>query len=185
MSPIKRSLLIFLFVALRALAAEEGGEGGEKGKEVKKDEKSAAKEYVDKTTKMNALQVKMLDSDRDFAKLVEEKEHEHDQIRVQGILRQMVEVSSRRNKDGDEFNHLKQELLYQYPGKSAELNRMYETQTQKSLDDMQSAADLDDLLTRVKKVIERKFAPLMPPDEKKVIKAEPPPEEPKKLKLEK
>jgi hypothetical protein len=52
---------------------------------------------------------------------------------------------------------------------------------------MQSTADLDDLLNRVKKAIDRKFAPLVPPGEQSASLPPPPAEDekPKKLKLEK
>lgn len=193
MSCIKtKALIVALFVSSTPFAwANEGGEGGEGGaKKVEKKEVTPAAEYVEKTTKLNTVQVRVFDAQKDFEKLVEEKEHEKDQKKKDEIIKEMVEVSNRRNKDVDDYNRLRQELLYQYPAKTSELNRLYEVQQKKNLEEMQSSADIDDLLTRVKRVIEKKFAPFNPENDKpkpevKASATAPKSDEPAKLRLEK
>lgn len=182
-------LLVITTMSLSAFANEGGGEGGEGGgeKKVEKKEVSPANEYVEKTTKLNTIQVRVFDAQDLFDKLVEEKEKEKDQKRKDEIIREMVDISKRRNKDVDDYNRIRQELLYQYPAKNAELNRLYRVEQKKNADEMQSSADIEDMLTRVKKVIEKKFAPLNPENDKPkpAAKATIPEEPPVKLRLEK
>src|SRR4051812_48000164 len=114
---IKLSIFIFGFISLAAFAnegGEAGGEGGEGGAK-KKQEKTAAVEYLQKTTKLNTIQSRIQDSQKEFEHLTEEKEHEKDQKKIQEMLKEMVEVAKRRNKDVTEYNQVRQELLYKYP----------------------------------------------------------------------
>lgn len=191
---ILAAMLVSPLIAF-AEGGEGGGEGAKPGAAPEKKERSQSAEYVEKTTKLNALQSRIEDAQKDFDKLVEEKEKEKDQKKKDEIIKELVEISKKRNKDVEDYNHKKQELLYQYPAKNAELNRMYETQEKKDVDELQSTADIDDLLTRIKKVIQKKFAPLNPENDKpkpstKDAKAEGQPghsgeEAPAKLRLEK
>lgn len=145
--------------------AGEGAEGGAKASE-KKAPPSQAEEYVQKTTRMNAIQSRIDDAQKDFDKLVEEKDKEQDSKKKDELIKELVEVNKHRNKDVEDYNRTKQELLYQYPAKTEELNRLYQTQEKKEVDEMQSTADIDELLTRIKKVIQKKFAPLNPENNK-------------------
>lgn len=185
---MNRSLaLFFVFVVCGTVMAEEGGgEGAAPAAKEKKEKPTAAAEFQQKVTKLNTIETRMEDAQTEFDHLVSDKEHTTDQKQVEAILKQMVEVNKQRNKDAEEYNAIKQELAYRYPSKAAELNRLYQLQQKRSMDEMQSGADLDDMLTRIKKVIERKFAPFNP-EKDKVVTAVPTeaPEEPKKLRLEK
>jgi hypothetical protein len=189
MSFIKISVAAIVFTFTVFALAGEGGEGGEGGGEKKKEkqEKSQATEYVEKTTKLNTIQVRLIDAQKEFDKLIEEKDKEKDQKKKDDIIKEMVEVSKNRNKDVDGYNKVRQELLYQYPAKTAELNRLYRLEEKKNVDDMQSTADLDEMLTRVKRVIEKKFAPFNPDNDKPkpAAKATLPLDQPAKLRLEK
>jgi len=182
--------VVIIAISFSAFGNEGGGtEGGEGGgeKKIEKKEVSPANEYIEKTTKLNTIQVRVFDAQDLFDKLVEEKEKEKDQKRKDEIIREMVDISKRRNKDVDDYNRIRQELLYQYPAKNAELNRLYRVEQKKNADEMQSSADIDDLLTRVKKVIEKKFAPFNPESDKPkpAAKATGPDDPPAKLRLEK
>jgi hypothetical protein len=188
MSFIKFSFIALLFSA--TAFANEGGEGGGEGggeKKKEKTEKSPVTEFVERTTKLNTIQMRVQEAQKDFGKLIEEKEEEKEQKKKDEIIKEMVEVSKRRNKDVDDYNKVRQELLYQYPAKSAELNRLYHVEEKKNVDEMQSTADIDEMLTRVKRVIEKKFAPFNPESDKPkpAAKATLPPEQPAKLRLEK
>jgi len=167
-TPIKLIMVVAFAFSFSAFAegAEGGGEAAKPGAAPEKKERSQSAEYVEKTTKMNAMQSRIDDAQKDFDGLVEEKEKEKDQKKKDEIIKQLVEISKKRNKDVEDFNRTKQELLYQYPAKTAELNHMYQTEEKKDVDEMQGTADIDDLLTRIKKVIQKKFAPFDPENDK-------------------
>ncbi len=136
-------------------------------------------------TKLNTLQVRMDDEKKEFNKLVGEKETETDPKRIEGILNAMVDVNKRINRDAEEYNGVLRDISYRYPSKNAELNQLYETREKRSLEEMQSDADLDEMLTGIRKVIDRKFAPSMPENKSVRAPAARTEEAPKKLKLEK
>lgn len=185
---LKHILLIGVTLAsFTAIAGEEGGEAAPAAKEKEKKEKpTAAMEYVKVQTKLNTIESRVTDAENDFRKLVEKKENTKDQKQVEEILKEMVEVTKQRNKDAEELRRVQTDFLYRYPSKSVELNRLYQIEEKKTVEEMTSGADLDEMLTRIKKVIERKFAPFNPEPEKKTVTAKPEEEEPKpKLRLEK
>lgn len=169
--------LILLFVFTSSLFAAEG-ENAEK----KRTEPSPSEEYTVKTTKLNMLEGRIEETSRQYDSLVKEKAREKDQNRVQELLRQMVDLDKQRNKDRIEFAQVKQELLYKYPAMTEQLNRDYSIKEKDP--DQEGAGGLDELLTRTKKVIQRKFAPFTKDDEELKAKT-PPPEKPKRLVLEK
>lgn len=167
-TPTKSILVAMLIFSTSALAegAEGGGEAAKPGAAPEKKERSQSAEFVEKTTKLNTIQSRIEDAQKEFDKLVEEKEKEKEQKKKDDIIKELVEISKKRNKDVEDYNRMKQELLYQYPAKNAELNRMYQTEEKKDVDELESTADIDDLLTRIKKVIQKKFAPFDPENDK-------------------
>jgi hypothetical protein len=181
--------LFVILLAIPSVARPEGEAAPAAGEKNKKEKPTAAVEFTQHESKINVIQSRIEDANVEFQKLVEEKSHEKDPQRLDGILKAMVDIANRRNKDVEEFNQVRLEILYKYPSKTAELNRLYEMEQRKTADEMQSTADLDEMLTRVKRVIDRKFASFNPnppalkgkPDGKVETETE----EPKRLKLEK
>jgi hypothetical protein len=176
---IKISVCLFCWAVL----ANEGGEG--EGAAVKKtEEKSSSREYTDRTTKLNTLQSRIAESQKEFDRLVEEKAHEKEPKRLNGIIKEMVENSKKQNVDIADYNRVRQELLYQFPAMSEELNRRYKTQDKKEVTVKEGGASLDELLTHAKKTIDKKFAPIDSKSQQSEAQL-PQKEESKKLRLEK
>lgn len=183
---IKRSIYFGLSCASYiAIAAGGGGAAPTEGApEKKKSEKSPADEYVAKTTKLNTLQSRIDGYEKDFEDLVLQKASEKNQTRIQEIIKQMVEISKARNKDVADFNQVRQEMIYKYPAMTQELNRNYSLEQKKDVNELESANNLDEMLNRTKKAIDRKFGA---PEEKSgdTKRVHVPVEEKKKLRLEK
>ena len=166
---LRRAISLALLFISVAGHAEEGGEAAPAQPKEKKEKPTAAIEFTQKTMKLNTIGTRLLDSQSDFDHLVWRKEHTTDQKEIESILKEMVDITNQRNKDVEEHNKLGQDLLYRYPSKNTEINRLYQMEQKRDIDEMQSAADLDDMLTRVKRVIERKFAPFNPEQNKPVV----------------
>lgn len=172
-----------------SLAFAEEGEGEAKG-----DGKAVAmpkdqKEFFEKTQRLNSLNTRIEEAEKQFRELVQKKSVEKDLAEKEHIIKQMNDVTKDRNKAADEYNKVKTELTLRYPNQGEHLNRHYQTQTKKSVEELEGAAGLDELLTRTKKVIDKKFAPFADPDEPKAAPkakvAQPEGEKPQRLKLEK
>lgn len=189
---LKLSILVLSF-SFTILAGASGGGGGE-GEEKKKEGEGAAsvskeqKEFFDKSAKLTALTNRIADQEKQFHELVRKKNETKSTTEKQQIIRQMVELTTARNKDVDSYNKVKSDLAYRYPNQGEALQRRYQTQSKRSVEELEGVAGLDELLTRTKKVVEKKFAPFKPEeDEKRAIPkiAQPEQEPPKRLKLEK
>ncbi|NJL25829.1 MAG: hypothetical protein HC902_12075 [Calothrix sp. SM1_5_4] len=145
------------------------------------------KEYAEKTSKLTSLTNRIAEADKKFKELVHEKAETHSVTRKQELIKEMVEINKQRNKDVDDYNRLKAELTYRYPSEGESLNRRYQTQNKRSLEEMEGVVGLDEMLTRVKKTIDRKFAPFMEevaPTKPKASPAQAAPEKPPRLRLE-
>lgn len=178
-------MMTLLALGSPAFANEGGGEGGKPAAPVNKEEKA----FNEKTAKLNSLGNRIAEGEKRFAELVREKDAAKDSEEKQKIIAQMLEVTKQRNKDADEYNKVKMELKLRYPSQGEHLERRYQTQSKRTLEELEGVAGLDELLTRVKKVVEKKFASFEDEDkEEKVEKkrAKPAPaEEPKRLRLQK
>ena len=167
-----------------------GGEGGgEASGNVMKALPKEQKEFYDKTQRLNTLTSRIEEAEKTFNGLVRQKAAEKNPDEIQKILKQMNEVTKERNKNADEYNKVKSELALRYPNQGEHLNRHYQTQSKKTVEELEGAAGLDELLTRTKKLVERKYAPFADPNEipakPKTQAAKPEEEKPKRLKLEK
>ncbi len=188
-SPLKVWAALLIFCALSAGRAEEKEpEGGEGKKEAVGPQPKEQREFAEKNQKINSLSSRIEESEKQFKELVERKAHEKNAAEKERIIKQMNEVTADRNKAVTEYNKLKTDITLRYPNQGERLDRRYLTQPKKSVEELEGTAGLDELLTRTKKVIEKKFAVFnqapeggkAPPP--KPVKAE---EEPKRLRLEK
>jgi len=166
------------------MAEAKKEEGGTAGAPLAKDQK----EFLEKSAKLTTLTNKISESEKQFNELVRLKSATRETAEKQRIIREMVEVTNQRNKDVDTFNKLKSDLGLRYPNQGEHLNRRYHTQTKRSVEELEGVAGLDELLTRTKKVVEKKFAPFMEDEPGPATKnkiAQPETEPPKRLRLEK
>lgn len=173
---IKLSLI--LFATVLAYAEDKPVE------EVSKDQR----EFYEKSGRLTSLTNKIADLEKQFQELVRKKAAAPNSEAKQAIIKEMVELSEQRNKDVETYNRLKADLTYRYPAQGEQLNRRYGTQTKRTVEEMEGAVGLDELLTRTKKVAERKFAPFLEEEKAKAPKSRataPEEEKPKRLRLEK
>lgn len=140
----------------------EGGEGAAAPTENKE-----TRQFNEKNTKLKTLATKIEDTEKEFNDLVHHKAQEKDPDAIQGILKQMVDAARRRNKAIDDYDKLKSELELRFPNQGEVSERQYQTHSKKSVEELEGVAGLDELLTRTKKIVEKKFAAFNEPDEKK------------------
>lgn len=149
------------------------------------------KEYYEKTARLNSLTTRLEEDDKHFMQLVRAKAAEKDTGEKDRIIKQMVQVNDDRNKAADEYNKIKMDLTLRFPNQGEHLNRRYHTQVKKTVEEQEGAAGLDELLTRTRKLIEKKYAPFNDPKqeqgdhEAKIAQPAPPVEKPEQLRLEK
>lgn len=190
---IVATICLLLFTLVQPVGAEEKAEG--KGEGEGEGKKGAAplskdqREFNEKTQRLNSLGTRIEESDKQFKELVQHKQHEKDQKEIERIIKQMNEVVKDRNKSAEEYNRLKSEIAQRYPNQGLPVNRRYETQGKKTVEEMEGAAGLDELLTRTKKIIDKKFATFEDPNAPKVAAPphapKPGEEKPERLRLEK
>jgi len=189
---LKLSFFIYLTASAIAFANEHGGGGGggeEAGPAAPKIPKDQ-KEFTEKNAKLNSLISRITEAEKQFNELVHHKNAAKTTAEKQTIIHEMVAVTDQRNKDVETYNKLKSDLELRYPNQGEHLNRRYQTQTKRTVEELEGVAGLDELLTRTKKIVEKKFAPFMenePKAEGKKNLAHDPGagDEPKRLKLEK
>ena len=190
---LKLSILILTFSFVTTAFASGGGGEAEAGAEKKVGEGAAPlpkeqKEFYDKSSKLTTLTNRIAEHEKQFQELVRKKNETSSTTEKQDIIRQMVELTTTRNKDVDSYNKVRSELTYRYPTQGEALQRRYQTQNKRSVEELESVAGLDELLTRTKKVVEKKFAPFKPEEDEAKVKskiAQPQEEAPKRLRLEK
>jgi hypothetical protein len=171
---------VVVIPSLRA-GAEEGAKPAETSVS------GSEREYNEKSAKLNTLGSRIEETEKKFAEVVRRKAETRRPEEKQAAIKELVELADQRNKDVEAYNRLKAELTYRFPDQGRQLERRYQTQNKRSVEEMEGAAGLDDLLTRTKKIIEKKYAPFMEDADKKTptAKITPPEDKPVRLKLEK
>jgi vacuolar-type H+-ATPase subunit I/STV1 len=180
------ALGLIFSVAISVQAEEEAKkeEGGGKPAEGSKSQR----EFVEKSAKLSALQNHIEEADKRFRELVLEKAEAKSGPDKQAVIKEMLELTKQRNMDVANINKLKTDLIYRFPDQGDRLDKTYQTQGKRTVEEMEGAAGLDEMLTRTKKQVDKKFAPFMPEDSKPAVKAhaaKPEEEKTKRLKLEK
>lgn len=180
--------LSLIFVCAVAYANEEAKPEGEGGgaPAMPKDQK----EYIEKTAKLNSLSNKILEHEKAFAEVIHHKASAKDQAEKMHHVEELNRIATERNKDVEAYNRIKMDVKLRYPNQGIQLERRYSTQQKKSVEELEGVAGLDEMLTRVKRVIDQKYAPFLIEEEEKnkrqptVVKSAEE-EKPKRLRLEK
>lgn len=182
-----KAALVLLSLALAPAAFASGGGGSEESGAATEAPSKEQREFTEKSAKLTTLSNRIEEAEKRFQELVREKAAAHTPEAKQAAIKEMVETANARNKDVEAFNKLKAELTYRYPYQGEKLNRRYGTQRERTAEEMEAAGGLDELLTRTKKVVERKFAPFMQDETKPAPKPNvaQPAEKPARLRLEK
>jgi hypothetical protein len=125
----------------------------------------ARREYQDKSSRLKMYDAKISGAEHEIMALAVKKDQEKDPKAQKEIMNRMVGIVMDRNKTAEQYNALKTELAYRYPSQGEALDRSYRTQSKKSLEEIEGSVGLDELLTNTKKMIDRKYAPFVPPKE--------------------
>jgi hypothetical protein len=185
---IRHSLILIFLLASPVLPASSGGGGEGEGaaptaSPINQDEK----EFISKTSKLNTLTNRISEAERRFSELVKKKSLAKTPEEKHVFIKEMVETANQRNKDVEAYNRVRSELNLRYPSQGKQLDRRYHIQDKRSFEELEGVAGLDEMLTRTRKQVERKYAPFDPPDESKLKSTAPvdvQPEKKPKLRLE-
>lgn len=165
----KLEWLLVLGLATGAVHAnekkEEGG-GGEHGGGGAEATSKEAKEFAEKSARLATLATKIEEAEKRFRELVHEKNETGSIEHKQAAIKEMVTLTKERNANVQEFNKLKTEVTYRYPYQGEKLNRRYDTQSERTVEELEHSGGLDEQLTRTKKLVDKKFAPFLPKEEK-------------------
>lgn len=162
----KVSLLILMAALLTTSVSAEEAEKSEAEKTGKPD--AAAKlnrEFNDKLARFKYLEVRIISMEKEVLSLAHKKNAEKDPKAKKEIMDQMVELVTERNKSADQYNILKTDLAYRFPSQGETLDRSYKTQSKKTVEEIEGSIGLDELLTRTKKMVDKKYAPFIPAKE--------------------
>jgi hypothetical protein len=177
---LKLFLMVVFFMNLQgplAGANEEGGEGGaakSSAEEVSPEER----EFTEKTAKLSGLEAKIEELDKALDSLIAEKKHEKNPEKMRLLLKDLVSKTRERNAAVDEHRQLKSYLLYRFPGKGKVIQGKYRDHEKASVDTLEKAGGLKELLRETKTLIDEKYRSFDP----KTPEAEEAPVEPEKKK---
>lgn len=148
------------------------------------------KEYVDKTSRLNTLTNRIIEHEKRFLEVVRWKAEAKDPAAKKRWINELNHVAAERNKDVEAFNRIRMDVKLRYPNQGVALDRHYDVRQKKSVEQLEGVAGLDELLTRTKKMIDKKYQGFLLEEEKKnnlrptVLKAGDE-DKPKRLRLEK
>jgi hypothetical protein len=160
---MKVSIIVLLMALQAVVAFAEESES--------KDEKTAGKpdpaakvrrEYQEKAARFNFLEGRISGLEKEVMHLAIKKNAEKDPKVQKEIMDQMVALVEDRNKAAEQYNSLKTDLAYRFPSQGEALDRSYRTQSKKSVEEIEGSIGLDELLTRTKKMVDKKYAPFIP-----------------------
>lgn len=149
------------------------------------------KAFTEKSSKLKVLEVRIQEAEKRFRELIQQKAAAETMEEKQALIREMVEVAKARNEAVDSYEKVRTQLLYRFPDEGEAVKRRYGTQSKRSAEEMEGVATLDEMLTRIKKAVLKKYGPLIQDEaEPKMNTAKSPAmvkkeEEPKRLRLEK
>lgn len=170
-------IVFALLVAVSAAAQETIAPGGGDSKE--------SIEYGKKESRLNTLRSRMAESDKAFAETLEKKNQTKDTVKQRQHAERLVEIAKERNEAVREYTALRQEMMYRYPNKGQDIDKRFAPKKEKTAQELESSSEIDELLTAVKKRVDRKYQPLMPKEdvEAQAVVPRPKEEEKKKLRL--
>ncbi len=182
-------LSVLLLTGLQVSANEDAPPAAEAppgGAPLPKDQK----EYIEKTGRLNTLTNRIIEHEKRFLEVVHWKAAAKDAAEKQRWINELNHVATERNKDIEAYNRIKMDVKLRYPNQGVALDRHYNTLQKKSVEELEGVAGLDELLTRTKKVIDKKYQAFLIEEEKKnnlkptVVQPEEE-DKPKRLRLEK
>lgn len=206
------SLILLVPLQLRAIeeakpeAAEQPAEEAQGAEAPASDKQTdqqvrSSRDYVQKSSRLASLKIRMEDSEAEFHKLVKSKEQTSDKVVQREIMDRMLALHKELENFTKEYNSLRMEVLYKFPGQGELTERKFAPVRHRSMDELQKESVLGAKLTAAKRAMDRKYRPFQPeaeaakteakptqapvPETSHVVPSDEEPIEKKKLKLEK
>lgn len=156
-------VLVCCLIFIGGFVARASGGGGEaESAPAAKDMSSKdQREYREKSVKLQGLEARVEDLNTQLSHLVELKKREKNPEKVREQMDELVKLTQERNKLAAEHRVLKQELIYKFPNLGESIHRQYGTHEATSVDQLEKAGGLQQLLDETKALIERKYAPVL------------------------
>lgn len=151
--------LKFVFAALIALSAfaqETKSPGGDSKEFI---------EYSKKESRLNTLKSRITEANTNFAVTLEKKQGTRDAVKQRQYADRLAEIAKERNAAVAEYTALRQELTYRYPNKGVDIDKRFVPKKEKTALELENSSEIDELLTAIKKRVDKKYAPLIPREE--------------------
>ncbi len=178
-----KPFLIAVVFSLTPFAAD-----AKKGEDIDGSSSKEAIAYNKKEARMNTLRSRIDEANRSFNELVERKNKSHDRAEQQSIAEDLVRIEKERKEWMRELTEISQELSYKHPSKGRPIDKKFTQDPARKVAPKQDAQDagLDERLTETKRLVDKKYAPLIPKEEQEAELTVPAAAKPsKKLRLEK
>ncbi|HAG91523.1 MAG TPA: hypothetical protein DCL41_06610 [Bdellovibrionales bacterium] len=138
-----------------------GGEGEAKESGAAKEEVLQDREYREKNAKLLGLEARIADLNTQLEKLVEHKRREKSSEKVRVMMDELVTLAKDRNAAIKEHRELKKYLIYRFPNMGKVFHQKYGVHEEASVEQLEKAHGLDEMLTETKLLIEQKYRPIL------------------------
>lgn len=167
-SLVLKSISALLLVSASAWASGGGEHGGghEAAAPATKEIKSSEESYNVVFARVQGLEAKVHSNQQEIEKLILEKQHTKDQVKVNEIIKQMLGLHKELSKNIKEYDQQRALLKYRYPEKGQTEKREYERIELKSIEDMESQMSLGSTLKRTLKKVRTQYGS---PEERDVV----------------
>ena len=163
---VKIFVFMFLFISSStALSQSDDGSAGagEAKKEVKAEKKIPdEKDWAKQVTVLNTKDGRVKGHKKDLLSLIGEKKSAKTEKQKKVIIDQLIKVYGTYQKELTIRNTLKKKLKYKFPNKGQVIERKYLPMRVQSLEAMEEEQGIDGQLTKVRKKINKKYAPFLP-----------------------
>lgn len=158
-SLVLKIISILLLVSANAWASGGGEHGGghEAATPATKEIKSAEESYNVVFARVQGLEAKVHSNQQEIEKLILEKQHTKDQVKVNEIIKQMLNLHKELGKNIKEYDQQRALLKYRYPEKGQTEKREYERIELKSIEDMESQMSISSTLKRTLKKVRSQY----------------------------
>lgn len=122
-------------------------------------------EYMRKSNELRNLETKLKDAESRVKSNLEAKSKATTPAAQHEAMEGMVKAHDEMRKLITDYNKVRAELKYKFPAKGEEIEGHYKPKTVKSIEEIDHASSLDAQLTKTKRAMEKKFAPIAGPME--------------------
>lgn len=117
--------------------------------------------WKSKVAKLNGVESKVKDLNQQMEALIKAKHSVREEAEKTGMIVQLKELEAQRNTEVEKYNSIRYELKYRYPERDDFTERRYLPMRQATAEDMEKDLNIDDQLTRVRRKVEVKYAPIL------------------------